>query len=77
MVSALGSLASPTSCCHHRRGGAGGAGISPRSAFDPGIPGPSPTQVPGPLGPAGQASSLILSTSGFRDPSTFLRSQGF
>lgn len=27
MVSALGSLASPTSCCHRQKGGAGGAGI--------------------------------------------------
>lgn len=40
MVSALGSLTSPTSCCCCRRGGgACGSGNTPRRAFDPEIPG--------------------------------------
>lgn len=40
MVSALGSLASPTSCCRRQRGGAGGAGIPPAAPLTRGYPGP-------------------------------------
>lgn len=47
MVSALGSLASPTSRCHRQKGGAGGAarGIPPAAPLTRGYPGPSPTRT--------------------------------
>lgn len=47
MVSALGSLASPTSRCRRRRGGAGGAGIPPAAPLTRGYPGPPRPGRPG------------------------------
>lgn len=78
MVSALGSLTSPTSrCCCRRGGGACGAGNTPCSAFDPEIPGA--LSNPGAWASAfrWRASRPVLSTPGFWDPGCFLRSQGF
>lgn len=77
MVSVLGSLASPTSCCRHRRGGAGGAGIPPAAPLTRGYPGPCRPEC---LGLRVLLAGLSASSSApqvSRDPSTFLRSQGF
>lgn len=47
MVTVLGSLASPISCCCRRGGGAGGAGISPVAPLTWGYPGPPRPGRPG------------------------------
>ena len=47
MVTVLGSLAYPISCCCRRGGGAGGAGISPAAPLTWGYPGPPRPGRPG------------------------------
>lgn len=74
MVSALGSLTSPTSCCSCCRGGGacGAVGNTPRRAFDPEIPGALSNPGARASGFCWRASRPVLSTPGFWDPSCFL-----